>query len=83
MTSLGWVASVFPSVMQLMKKHTIDGAVKVCGTNVMYSKIIGLQGLGREVDLDDILKYELPPVTMAVFLISGDMKMAKTKSTLK
>ena len=63
--------------MQLMKKHVGVGAMKVYDTNVIYSHIIGLQASGREE-----LKYELAPVPMAMFDNSGDMRVAKTKSTL-
>ena len=69
--------------MQLMKKHVGVGAIKVYDTNVIYSRIIGLQASGREVDIDDVLKYELAPIPMAMFDSSGDMRVAKTKSTLK
>ena len=42
-----------------------------------------LQASGREVEIYDVLKYELAPVTMAMFDSAGDMRVAKTKSTLK
>jgi len=42
-----------------------------------------LQASGRKLNLDDVLKYELAPVPMAVFDSSGDMRVAKAKSTLK
>ena len=60
--------------MQLMKKHVGVGAIKVYDTktNVIYSRIIGLQASGREVDIDDVLKYELAPIPMAMFDSSGD-----------
>jgi hypothetical protein len=59
------------------------GTAKVYDTNVIYSRIIGLQASGREVNLDDILNYELAPVSMAMFDSSGEMRMAKTKLILK
>ena len=71
------------NTMQLMKKHVGVGAIKVYDTNVIYPRIIGLQASGREVDIDDVLKYELAPIPMAMFDSSGDMRVAKTKSTLK
>ena len=60
------------NTMQLMKKHVGVGAIKVYDTNVIYSRIIGLQASGREVDIDDVLKYELAPIPMAMFDSSGD-----------
>ena len=52
--------------------------MKVYATNVIYSRIIGLQASGR-----DYLKNELAPVPMAMFDNSDDMRVAKIKSTLK
>ncbi len=52
--------------------------MNVYATNVIYSRIIGLQASGRED-----LKNELAPVQMAMFDNSGDMIVAKIKSTLK
>ena len=52
--------------------------MKVYATNVIYSRIIGLQVSGR-----DDLKNELAPVPVAMFDNSGDMRVAKIKSTLK
>ena len=53
--------------MQLMKKHVGVGAIKVYDTNVIYSLIIGLQASGREVDIDDVLKYELAPIPIGLY----------------
>ena len=52
--------------------------MKVYATNVIYSRIIGLQASGRED-----LKNELAPVPIAIFDNSGDMRVANIKSTLK
>ena len=52
--------------------------MKVYATNVIYSRIIGLQASGRED-----LKKELAPVPIAMFDNSGDMRVANIKSTLK
>ena len=53
--------------MQLMKKHVGVGAIKVYDNNVIYSRSIGSQASGRDVDIDDVLKYELVPIPMAMF----------------
>ena len=64
--------------MQLMEKHVGVGAMKGYATNVIYSCIIRLQASGREE-----LKFEQAPVPMTMFHNSGDMRVAKTMSTLK
>ena len=43
----GFNAPISKKTMQLMKKHVGVGAIKVYDTNVIYSRIIGLQGSGR------------------------------------
>ena len=77
---IGFNAAISKEVktMQLMKKHVGVGAMKVYATNGIYSRIIGLQASVREE-----LKYELAPVPMGMFENSGDMTVAKPKSTLK
>ena len=51
-------------------------------TNLIYSRIIGLQASSREIDITDFLNHELAPVPTAMFNESGDMRTATAKSTL-
>jgi len=59
------------------------GAVKVFDTNLIYSRVIGLQDSGRDIDINDVLGHELAPVPTSMFDDTGCMRIAKPKSTLK
>ena len=69
--------------MDHARKHVKVGAVKVFDTNLIYSKVIGLQGSGRDIDITDVLGHELAPVPTSMFDDTADMRIAKPKSTLK
>jgi len=57
--------------------------VKLFVTNLIYSRVIGLQASGRDIDIKDVLGHELGPVPTSMFDDTGDMGIAKFKSTLK
>ena len=66
--------------MDHARKHVNVGAVKVFDTNLIYSRVIGLQASGRDIDIEDVLGHELAPVPTSMF---HDTRIAKSKSTLK
>ena len=65
------------------KKSIMVGAVKVYGTNLIYSRVTDLQASDRSVDIADLLAHELPPVPLALFTDSGELRTASAKSVLK
>ena len=67
------------------KKSVKVGAVglKVYDTNLIYSRVIGLQASGRPVDIDDLLAHELARVPSSLFTDSGELRTASAKSVLK
>ena len=67
----------------ITKKHIQVGSAKVYDTNLIYSRIIGLQASGREMNLKEVLKYELSPIPTSMFTTNGEMRLATSKSTLK
>ena len=69
--------------MDHARKHVTIGAVKVFDTNLIYSRVIGLQAIRRDIDINDVLGHELAPVPTSMFDDTGDMRIAKSKSTLK
>ena len=69
--------------MDHARKHLKVGAVKVFDTNLIYSKVIGLQVSGRDIDVKDVLGNEIAPVPTSMFDDTGDMRIAKSKSTLR
>ena len=52
-------------------------------TELIFSRVIGLQASSREVDVKALLSYELSPVPTAMFTETGEMRVAKAKSNLK
>ena len=69
--------------MTVTKKHVPVGDVKVFDTNLIYSRVIGLQASSREIDITDVLAHELAPVPTSMFNDSGEMRISKAKSILK
>ena len=57
------------------EKHFFD-------TEVIFSRLIGLQASCRGVDIDEALKFELAPVPPSMFEDSGNMRDADGKSVL-
>ena len=62
------------------KKSIKVGAVKVYDTNLIYSRVIGLQASDKPVDIADLLAHELAPVPLAD---NGELRTASAKSVLK
>ncbi len=56
---------------------------KLYDTNLIYSRVIGLQASSREVDINDILSHELSPIPTSMFTEDGEMRISKAKSLLK
>ena len=61
------------------KKSIKVGAVKVYDTNLIYSRVIGLQASDRP----DLLAHELAPDPPAQYTDSGELRTASAKSVLK
>ena len=66
-----------------IKKHVNVGGNKVYDMNVIYSRIIGQQASGRDVDIKAVLSYELAPVPTSMFDSTEKMRAATSKSSLK
>ena len=65
------------------KKSIKVGAVKVYDTNLIYSRVIGLQASDRPVDIADLLAHELARVPSPLFTDSGELRTTSAKSVLK
>lgn len=71
------------TTMVATKKHVSVGGSKVYDMNVIYARVIGQQSSGRDVDIKDVLSYELAPVPTSMFDPTGEMRAATSKSSLK
>ena len=58
------------------------GESKVCDLNAIYSRVIALLASDRDIDVNDVLSYELAPVPTSMFTKDG-MLICKAKSSLK
>ena len=58
----------------------INKTAKVYDTNLIYSRVIGLQASDKPVDIADLLAHELAPVSPALFTDSGELRTASAKS---
>ena len=65
------------------KKHVKIGNTKVYDTVLICSRVMGLQMSGRDIDIKNVVQHELAPIPTALFDESGNLRITKTKSTLK
>ena len=59
--------------MAVMKKGISIGSKVLYDTELIFSRVIGLQANSREVNFKDVLSYELAPIPIALFDDSGKM----------
>ena len=59
------------------------GESKVYDTELIYTRVIGLQASSREFDVKQLLCHELAPIPTSMFTETGEMRVAKAKSALK
>ena len=68
--------------MSVTKKRIKLGSADCFDTNLIYSRVMGLMS-SRDIDLKDVFSHELAPVPTSMFEDSGDMRITKSKSTMK
>ena len=56
--------------------------VSLCVIPLIYSRLLCLQKV-RDVNMKDVLGYELPYAPPSMFDKTGEMRISKAKSTLK
>lgn len=69
--------------MATMRKGVKIGNEVVYDTELIFSRVVGLQATTRDVDFKDVLSYELAPIPTALFDDSGEMRICKSKADLK
>ena len=62
--------------MAITKKHVHVWSAKVYDTNLIYSRFIRLKASGRDMNLNEVLKYELAPIPTSMFINNGEMWLA-------
>ena len=85
----GWPMNFNDKISRVVKTQVESrnyikvGDTKVFDTELIYTRVIGIQASSREIDIKQLLSHELSPVPTAMFSDSGEMRVAKTKSVLK
>lgn len=69
--------------MAVTKKSVNVGGCHVYDTELIYTRVIGLQASSRDMNIEEVISCELSPVPTALFTDSGDMRISKSKSVLK
>jgi len=67
--------------MSTMRKHIKIGNIELYDTNLIYSRVIGLQG-SRDISMKDVLEYELSPVPTSMYEDNGEIRITKTNVEL-
>lgn len=62
------------TTMATIKKGIALGPKMLYDTELIYSRVIGLQASTREVDIKDLLSYELSPIPTSLFENSGTLR---------
>ncbi|KAG0722059.1 hypothetical protein GWK47_045188 [Chionoecetes opilio] len=68
--------------MSINKKRIKLGSADCFDTNLIYSRVMGLMS-SRDIDLKELFSHELAPVPTSMFEDNGDMRITKSKSSLK
>ena len=69
--------------MAVTKKSVKVADSKVYNTELIYSRVVGLQASSREININEVISSELSPVPTALFSEFGEMRISKSKSDLK
>ena len=64
------------------EKNVIMGDVGVFDTSLILSRVLCLQKV-RDIDMKDVMGYKLVRVPPLMFDETGEMRITKSKSTLK
>ena len=84
----GWPQSFYKPLkkstvtMSVTRKQVNVGDVGVFDTSLIYSRVMCLQKV-RDIDMKDVLGYELAAVPPSMFDETSEMHITKSKSTLK
>ena len=68
--------------MSVSKKQIKVGPADVFDTTLIYSRVLCLQQV-HDINIRDVLQYELSPVAPSMFEDNGDIRICKSKATLK
>ena len=76
------IISTKVKTMTISRKKITVGPGSTFDTALIYTRVMGIAA-SRELDLKQVFQHELAPVPTSMFKDNGDMRITKTKSTLK
>ena len=68
--------------MKKLKKSIKINEVEVIDTSLIYSRVIALQLKNVALRVENVFSFELSPVPTSMFDDTGDIRSAKSKSSL-
>ena len=69
--------------MDVKKNHVLVGKERVYDQELIHSRVIGLLASSRDINVNDVLAFELAAYPPSMFNADGKMNVATSKSTLK
>ena len=69
--------------MHVSKASTGLNLPRTYNSNAIYTQVIGPQASGRDLNLEDVLSYELAAVPISLFTETGDLQIPTSKATFK
>ena len=85
----GWPNSFYDSLSKLVvtmdvkQKQLLVGKKRVYDQELIYTRVIGLIASARDINIDDVLSFELAAYPPSMFVSDRMMKICTTKSSLK
>ncbi len=85
----GWPNSFYDSLSKLVvtmdvkQKQLLVGKKRVYDQELIYTRVIGLIASARDINIDDVLSFELAAYRPSMFASDRMMKICTTKSSLK
>ena len=78
----GWPKNFIDKLSRVVKTRVESGKYikvsdnKVLNTELIYTRVIGIKASSREIDIKQLLSYELSPVPSAMFSESCETRVA-------
>ena len=84
----GWPEEFYSTIQKKVKTMIVNkksvkaGDIEVYNTEIIHTRVMCILTTNR-IKLDEVLKYQLSPIPNSLIRENGNMRLAKSKSTLK
>ena len=79
----GWPGSFYDPLGKLVVTMDVRKKHMLVGKDLIDARVIGVHVSSQDINFDDVLAYELVAYPPLMFNPGGEMKITKSKSTLK